>query len=121
MATEIPLAQSQHVGDNTVILLRLTPVLKATKPNVTTDVFEIKLVNKWQTLIPGHNAETQENAEPGLYSCFISRKKIINLLFYRLITVKITIPLLVPSVSLYGVPSTLPCYILINHRNYLFL
>lgn len=47
MASEIPLDGSQHVVNNTVILLRLTPVLKGTKLSVTTDVFEIKHVNKW--------------------------------------------------------------------------
>lgn len=47
MASEIPLDWSQHVVDNTVILLRLTPVPKGTKFSVTTDVLEIKHVNKW--------------------------------------------------------------------------
>lgn len=47
MASEIPLDQSQYVVNNTVILLRLTPVLRGTKLSVTTDVFEIKCVNKW--------------------------------------------------------------------------
>lgn len=47
MASEIPLDWSQHVVDNTVILLRLTPVPKGTKFNVTTDVLEIEHVNKW--------------------------------------------------------------------------
>lgn len=46
MAPEIPLDWSQHVVNNTVILLRPTPMLKGTKLNVAIDVFEIKHVNK---------------------------------------------------------------------------
>ena len=46
MASEIPLDWSQHVMNNTVILLRLTPVLKSTELSVATDVFEIKHVKK---------------------------------------------------------------------------
>lgn len=46
MVSEIPLGWSQHVVINTVILLRLTPVLKGTDLSVASDVFEIKHVNK---------------------------------------------------------------------------
>lgn len=46
IASEILLDQSQHVMNNTVILLRLIPVLKGTELSVATDVFEIKHVNK---------------------------------------------------------------------------
>lgn len=46
MASEIPLDWSQHVVNNTVILQRLTPVLKGTELSVATDVFEIKHLNK---------------------------------------------------------------------------
>lgn len=46
MASEIPLDWSQHVVNNTVILLRPTLMLKGTKLYVATDVFETKYVNK---------------------------------------------------------------------------
>lgn len=62
MASEIPLDWSQHVVNNTTILLRLTHLLKGTELSVATDVLEIKHVDKplqQETLKQRQNAETK--------------------------------------------------------------
>jgi len=46
MASEIPLDWSQLVVNNTVISLRLTPMLKGTEIIMATDAFEIQHTNK---------------------------------------------------------------------------
>ncbi|PKU40559.1 hypothetical protein llap_9144 [Limosa lapponica baueri] len=73
MASEIPLDWSQHVVNNTVILLRLTPMLKGTDLSVAIDVFEISYNWKFTQARFGHFQEwLAEEKEMGRLKCGVT-------------------------------------------------